>query len=66
MTQGTETNVTADGRSSYTPYANDPGAVKLMATIGGEQRSTIRVLRSWRLRSSLAPAAGLRYDGLSV
>ncbi|KAI4281364.1 MAG: hypothetical protein L6R38_003759 [Xanthoria sp. 2 TBL-2021] len=63
MTQGTETNVTADGRSSYTPYANDPGAVKLMATIGGEQRSTIRVLRSWRLRSSLAPAAGLRYDG---
>ncbi|KAL8851339.1 MAG: hypothetical protein Q9221_003706 [Calogaya cf. arnoldii] len=66
MTQGMETNVSADGNSSYTPYANDPGAVKLMATIGGEQRSTIRVLRSWRLRSALAPAAGLRYDGLSV
>ncbi|KAI4225381.1 MAG: hypothetical protein L6R36_003961 [Xanthoria steineri] len=64
MTQGKESNVSTDGRSSYTPYANDPGAVKLMATIGGEQRSTVRVLRSWRLRSSLAPVAGLRYDGL--
>ncbi|KAL8841289.1 MAG: hypothetical protein Q9176_003382 [Flavoplaca citrina] len=64
MTQGKETKVSADGSSSYTPYLNDPGGCKLMATIGGEQRSAIRVLRSWKLRSSLAPAAGLRYDGL--
>ncbi|KAL8773377.1 MAG: hypothetical protein Q9209_001771 [Squamulea sp. 1 TL-2023] len=64
MTQGQETNVLKDDRSLYTPYSNDPGAVKLMATIGGEQRRTVRVLRSWRLQSNLAPSAGLRYDGL--
>ncbi|KAL8999874.1 MAG: hypothetical protein Q9169_001415 [Polycauliona sp. 2 TL-2023] len=65
MTEGMESNVSADGSSSYTPYPDDPGVSRLMATIEGEQRSTVRVLRSWRLRSSLAPAAGLRYDGLS-
>ncbi|KAL8674031.1 MAG: hypothetical protein Q9168_001563 [Polycauliona sp. 1 TL-2023] len=64
MTQENESKVSKDGNSSYTPYSDDPGVSKLMATINGEQRSTIRVLRSWRLRSSLAPAAGLRYDGL--
>ncbi|KAL8730240.1 MAG: hypothetical protein Q9166_004217 [cf. Caloplaca sp. 2 TL-2023] len=64
MTQGNEANVSKDGSSSYTPLPSDLGAFKLMTTINGEERRKIRVLRSWRLISSLAPAAGIRYDGL--
>lgn len=66
MTQHTETNDSKDDSCSFTPRPNDPGAFKLMATINGEQRNPVRVLRSWRLHSSLAPIAGLRYDGLYV
>ncbi|KAL8990135.1 MAG: hypothetical protein Q9177_001138 [Variospora cf. flavescens] len=61
MTQHTETNDSKDDSCSFTPRPNDPGAFKLMATINGEQRNPVRVLRSWRLDSSLAPIAGLRY-----
>ncbi|KAL9580212.1 MAG: hypothetical protein Q9203_006394 [Teloschistes exilis] len=49
---------------SYAPHSSDSGIFKLMATINGEQRKVVRVLRSWKLRSPLAPSAGLRYDGL--
>ncbi|KAL8656792.1 MAG: hypothetical protein Q9210_000036 [Variospora velana] len=66
MTQHTETNESKDDSCSFTPRHNDPGAFKLMATINGEQRNPVRVLRSWRLHSSLAPVAGLRYDGYGV
>ncbi|KAL8925368.1 MAG: hypothetical protein Q9172_002248 [Xanthocarpia lactea] len=66
MTHGNETSVSKHDRSSYTPYPNDPGAIKLMATIGGEERRTVRILRSWKLQSSLAPVAGIRYDGYAV
>lgn len=66
MTQNTETNVAKEESCSFTPRPNDPGAFKMMATINGEQRNTIRVLRSWRLQSPLAPTAGIRYDGLYV
>ncbi|KAL8805975.1 MAG: hypothetical protein Q9182_001632 [Xanthomendoza sp. 2 TL-2023] len=64
MTQGNEKNVSKNGSSSYTPFPNDVGAFKLMATISGGERGKIRVLRSWRLQSPYAPAAGIRYDGL--
>ncbi|KAI4248811.1 MAG: hypothetical protein L6R40_000822 [Gallowayella cf. fulva] len=64
MTQGNEENVSKDGACSYTPFPDDVGAFKLMATINGEERAKIRVLRSWRLQSPYAPAAGIRYDGL--
>ncbi|KAL8685033.1 MAG: hypothetical protein Q9224_006008 [Gallowayella concinna] len=64
MTQGNEENVSEDGSSSYTPQPNDAGAFKLMNTISSEERGKIRVLRSWRLQSPYAPAAGIRYDGL--
>lgn len=65
MTEQTETNLSNkhDG-CSYRPDPHDLGLYKLMATINGEQRKTVRVLRSWKLQSSIAPAAGLRYDGL--
>lgn len=67
MTEQTETNVSnKDDGCSYRPDPDDPGLYKLMATINGEQRKTVRVLRSWKLQSSLAPAAGLRYDGLYI
>ncbi|KAI4270493.1 MAG: hypothetical protein L6R35_006607 [Caloplaca aegaea] len=61
MTHHTETNESKDDSCSFTPRPNDPGAFKLMSTINGEQRNPVRVLRSWRLDSSLAPIAGLRY-----
>ncbi|KAL8818182.1 MAG: hypothetical protein Q9223_003124 [Gallowayella weberi] len=64
MTQGNEKNVSKDGSSSFTPLPNDDGVFKLMATINGGERAKIRVLRSWRLQSPNAPAAGIRYDGL--
>ncbi|KAL9601503.1 MAG: hypothetical protein Q9219_002455 [cf. Caloplaca sp. 3 TL-2023] len=64
MTQDAETNVSGDESCSYTSHPNDPGVYKLMSTINGEQRSVVRVLRSWRLQSPLAPVAGIRYDGL--
>lgn len=67
MTEQTETNVSnIDDGCSYTPNPDDSGLFKLMATINGEQRKTVRVLRSWKLQSSLAPAAGIRYDGLYI
>ncbi|KAL8734609.1 MAG: hypothetical protein Q9181_003143 [Wetmoreana brouardii] len=64
MTEHTEIGSSKDGSCSYRPHPKDPGVFKLMATINGEQRSAIRVLRSWKLQSSQAPAAGIRYDGL--
>lgn len=67
MTEHTETNLSTNDEScSYTPPPGDPGAYKLMATINGEQRKAVRVLRSWRLRSPLSPVGGIRYDGLYV
>ncbi|KAL8870241.1 MAG: hypothetical protein Q9174_003672 [Haloplaca sp. 1 TL-2023] len=64
MTQLMESNCSKYESCSYTAQAGDPGIFKLMATINGEQRKVIRVLRSWKLHSPLAPSAGLRYDGL--
>ena len=64
MTQMMESNCSKYESCSYTAQAGDLGIFKLMATINGEQRKVIRVLRSWKLHSPLAPSAGLRYDGL--
>ncbi|KAL8827096.1 MAG: hypothetical protein Q9191_003395 [Dirinaria sp. TL-2023a] len=48
----------------YTPSVHEPkhGIYRLMETI--RSGKAVRVLRSWKLKSSLAPKAGLRYDGL--
>ena len=48
----------------FTPQEGDPGIPKLRREY--TSRQPIRVLRSARLMSSLAPKAGLRYDGLLV
>ncbi|KAL8825834.1 MAG: hypothetical protein Q9170_007640 [Blastenia crenularia] len=64
MTQHAETHNSKDESCSYTSHASERGVFKLMSTINGEHRNPIRVLRSWRLQSALAPVAGIRYDGL--
>ncbi|KAL9584001.1 MAG: hypothetical protein Q9212_002384 [Teloschistes hypoglaucus] len=64
LTLDTERDSFQDDSFSYAPHSSDPGIFKLMATINGEQRKVVRVLRSWKLRSPLAPRVGLRYDGL--
>ncbi|KAL9028186.1 MAG: hypothetical protein Q9196_003410 [Gyalolechia fulgens] len=66
MADHTESNVGQDDSCSYIPDPGDPGVFKLMATINGEKRNPVRVIRSWRLDSRLAPTAGIRYDGLCV
>ncbi|KAL8686864.1 MAG: hypothetical protein Q9218_006808 [Villophora microphyllina] len=66
MTLNSETSSFNDESFSYKPHPNDPALFKLMATINGEQRKVVRVLRSWKLQSPLAPSAGIRYDGYSV
>lgn len=54
-----------EGRTRYFTTGADPGVLKLTHTIiASDVRSVVRVLRSWKLQSQLAPVAGLRYDGL--
>ena len=48
----------------YFAPSKDPGIFRLTNTIASSVRGVIRVLRSWRLHSPMAPAGGLRYDGL--
>ncbi|KAL8711160.1 MAG: hypothetical protein Q9220_004305 [cf. Caloplaca sp. 1 TL-2023] len=64
MTQGNETGQYRDDSCSYTPLPGDLGVFRLMTTVNGQERKVLRVLRSWKLQSPLAPAAGVRYDGL--
>ena len=46
----------------FTPTEGDPGIAKLRKE--SLARRSVRVLRSSKLKSALAPKAGLRYDGL--
>ena len=57
-----------DGEIRYKAAVNDPGVFRLTKTMLREdpEEKVVRVLRSWKLRSKLAPKAGLRYDGLYV
>ncbi len=59
-----ESLTTTDGLTRYLTSGSDPGVFKLTKSIASNVRGVVRVLRSWRLRSRLAPVAGLRYDGL--
>ena len=52
------------GLIRYFTSNKDPGVFKLLNTISSSVRGVVRVLRSWRLHSLLAPAGGIRYDGL--
>lgn len=46
----------------FTPREDDPGIAKLRKE--SLTRNAVRVLRSGKMTSPLAPKAGLRYDGL--
>ncbi|KAL6720512.1 hypothetical protein ACLMJK_002436 [Lecanora helva] len=59
-----EENLQPDGTFTYHASLSDPGALKLTKTMTTDTEKIVRVLRSWKLRSKLAPKAGLRYDGL--
>lgn len=63
--KGMEESTTGiDGLIRYSTSGSDPGVLKLTKTILSNVRGVVRVLRSWKLQSPLAPVAGLRYDGL--
>lgn len=64
MQDDQETLTTTDGLTRYSTTGADPGVFKLTNTIMSDVRGVVRVLRSWKLRSKIAPVAGLRYDGL--
>lgn len=59
-----EQGLKADGTFVYRAALHDPGVFKLTKTMTTNTEKVVRVLRSWKLRSKLAPKAGLRYDGL--
>jgi len=61
---GSEQALKADGQFMYRAALHDPGVFKLTKTMTTNTEKIVRVLRSWKLRSHLAPKAGLRYDGL--
>ncbi|KAL8950376.1 MAG: hypothetical protein Q9222_003593 [Ikaeria aurantiellina] len=62
MTHGTETGQYKDDSCSYTPPPEDQGIFRLMATINRGERKAVRVLRSWKLQSPLAPVAGVAHN----
>ena len=59
-----ELDLKPNGTFTYDSALDDPGAIKLSKTMIGDTDKVVRILRSWKLRSELAPKAGLRYDGL--
>ena len=68
LTGNCEVDLGRDRSIRYTAAVDDPGVFRLTKTMQHEDpdQKVVRVLRSWKLRSKLAPKAGLRYDGLSV
>ncbi|MCJ1378322.1 hypothetical protein MMC17_001419 [Xylographa soralifera] len=62
MTDNEEVKTSEENIFRYWASPKDPGCLQLMKNV--HSRKLVRVLRSWRLYSSLAPKAGLRYDGL--
>lgn len=64
MSGGSEQDLKADEQFMYRAALHDPGVFKLTKTMTTNTEKIVRVLRSWKLRSNLAPKAGLRYDGL--
>ena len=62
MTDNEEVEIGEENMFRYRASQKDPGSLQLMKNV--HSREMVRVLRSWRLCSRLAPKAGLRYDGL--
>lgn len=68
LTGSCEMDLGREREIRYQAALNDPGAFRLTKTMLREdpEEKVVRVLRSWKLRSKIAPKAGLRYDGLYV
>lgn len=64
LKDGEETQIGENGLTRYTISGLDRGLLQLSKPMIGDRRSVVRILRSSKLCSPLAPAAGLRYDGL--
>ena len=64
MSGSSEQALELGGQFVYRAALHDPGVFKLTKTMITNTEKVVRVLRSWKLRSKLAPKAGLRYDGL--
>ncbi len=62
MTGNEEMESAESGMMKYRAQPDDPGKTKLVRNI--LTQDPLRVLRTWKLESSLRPECGLRYDGL--
>ena len=62
MTDEEEIESGREGIVLYKASSRDPGRYQLMKNLSS--RAPVRILRSWKLKSTLAPKAGIRYDGL--
>ena len=68
LARGSETE-NMDGTSTWTctraDVKSDPKGVGVLGLMRNmRERTHVRVLRSWKLKSKLAPRGGVRYDGL--
>jgi hypothetical protein len=61
-----EQNLLPNGSFQYHALKGEPNGFMLSKTMTktDPEEKVVRVLRSWRLRSKLAPKGGVRYDGL--
>ena len=64
LTKAQSEDLGKEGHIKFHAASNDPEAPKLRRMAISDTPKLVRVLRSWKLRSELAPKAGLRYDGL--
>ena len=64
LTRAQAKDLDREGHVKFHAAQNDPEALKLIRIGISDTDKVVRVLRSWKLRSKLAPKAGLRYDGL--
>ena len=62
MTGLDEMSTTSKDVIKYRSSPNDPGRLQLSRNM--TSKSLVRIVRSYKLKSNLAPKAGLRYDGL--
>lgn len=62
MTDEEEMESGREGVMFYNASSRDPGKFWLLKNL--TSRAPVRVLRTWKLKSTWAPSAGIRYDGL--
>ena len=64
LKDGEETQIGEQELTRYATSGGDRDVLQLSKAMIGDRRSVVRIIRSSKLRSPLAPTAGLRYDGL--